>query len=74
MTPQPLAHNPELASSTDASKNRDNELRHPTSAVTSQPEKEANPSLGEIGKPSTHPQGTVTGGHSQTLGIIWRVI
>ncbi|KAI9624992.1 hypothetical protein H4Q26_016559 [Puccinia striiformis f. sp. tritici PST-130] len=36
----------------------DNELRHPTSAVTSQPEKEANPSLGEIGKPSTHPQGT----------------
>ncbi|POW09877.1 hypothetical protein PSTT_06535, partial [Puccinia striiformis] len=58
MTPQPLAHNPELASSTDASKNRDNELRHPTSAVTSQPEKEANPSLGEIGKPSTHPQGT----------------
>ncbi|KAH9474032.1 hypothetical protein Pst134EA_001083 [Puccinia striiformis f. sp. tritici] len=58
MTPQPFARNPEVASSTDASRNLDNELRHPTSAVTSQPEKEANPSLGEIGKPSTHPQGT----------------
>ncbi|KNF00409.1 hypothetical protein PSTG_06337 [Puccinia striiformis f. sp. tritici PST-78] len=58
MTPQPLARNPEVASSIDASKTLDNELRHTSSAVTSQPERGTHSILGDIGKTSTHPAET----------------